>query len=132
MMAIAVNTLSSLLGLVFMFIGIILTKYFIQWLKVKIENLKISNDKNLQDKYLNLLQETITNCVIATNQTYVSSLKQQGNFTMEAQKEAFQQTYNAIMAILDNDAKKYLNEITGDLSKYLTTQIEATVNKNKN
>jgi hypothetical protein len=33
--------------------------------------------------------DTITNCVIATNQTYVNSLKEQGKFDEAAQKEAF-------------------------------------------
>jgi hypothetical protein len=36
-----------------------------------------------------MLNRTITECVIATNQTYVETLKQQGKFDEEAQKIAF-------------------------------------------
>ena len=38
------------------------------------------------DKYLSMLTETITSCVIATNQTYVEALKKEGKFDLEAQK----------------------------------------------
>ena len=41
------------------------------------------------NKYLKMLSETITKCVIATNQTYVETLKKQGKFDEEAQKIAF-------------------------------------------
>ena len=36
-----------------------------------------------------MLSETITKCVVATNQTYVETLKKQGKFDKEAQKIAF-------------------------------------------
>ena len=78
-----------------------------------------------------MLAETITACVIATNQTYVESLKKQGKFDVEAQKEAFNQTYNAIMAVLTNEAKLYLTNIYGDLAAYITARIEAEVNISK-
>ena len=78
-----------------------------------------------------MLSETITACVIATNQTYVEALKKQNAFTVEAQKEAFTLTYNAVMAVLTDDAKKYLTAIYGDLTAYITTKIEAEVNISK-
>ena len=36
-----------------------------------------------------MLSQTITDCVLATNQTYVDTLKAQGSFDAEAQKIAF-------------------------------------------
>jgi hypothetical protein len=36
-----------------------------------------------------MLTDTITKCVIATNQTYVETLKKEGKFDLEAQEVAF-------------------------------------------
>ena len=78
-----------------------------------------------------MLNRTITECVIATNQTYVEALKQQGKFDAEAQKIAFQMTSKAVLDILSEDAKEYLNATIGDLNVYITNKIEAEVNLNK-
>lgn len=109
----------------------ILTAYIVKYINAKSEEIQIQIDNNLADKYVNMLAETITACVIATNQTYVESLKKQGKFDIEAQKEAFNQTYNAIMAVLTNEAKLYLTNIYGDLAAYITARIEAEVNMSK-
>lgn len=109
----------------------ILTAYIVKYINAKSEEIQIQIDNDLADKYVNMLAETVTACVIATNQTYVESLKKQGKFDIEAQKEAFNQTYNAIMAVLTNEAKLYLTNIYGDLAAYITARIEAEVNMSK-
>lgn len=78
-----------------------------------------------------MLESTITTCVISTNQTYVDSLKAQGKFDLNAQQQAFQMTYEAVLKILTEDAKVYLTEAVGDLDEYITKQIEAQVNVQK-
>ena len=78
-----------------------------------------------------MLDKTITECVIATNQTYVETLKKEGKFDAEAQKKAFEETKNAVLTILSEDAKKYLSNAIGDLQVYMTKKIEAEVKLNK-
>ena len=109
----------------------ILTKYVTTWVQIKIDELTESKNNATFTKYMNLLQSTVIDCVIATNQTYVESLKLQGKFDAEAQKIAFQKTYDAVMLILTEDAVKYLNEALGDLNAYVNTLIEAQVNLQK-
>lgn len=109
----------------------VLAAFLIQYINIKKEEILIKCESELGDKYISLLTETINNCVIATNQTYVESLKAQGKFDMEAQKIAFEKTQNAVLAILSEDAKEYLNSMVGDLSIYIAQQIEAQVNINK-
>lgn len=109
----------------------LLTIYLVKIIRTKIENIKAKYNNELANKYISLLTDTICNCVIATNQTYVDALKNENIFDEEAQKEAFKRTYEAIIAILSDDAKKYLESIYGDLSKYIEECIEAEVNKNK-
>jgi hypothetical protein len=67
-------------------------------------------------------------CVITTNQTYVNSLKAEDKFDAEAQKTAFKLTYDAIIATLSDETKKYITETSGDLTVYLTQVIESQVN----
>lgn len=109
----------------------ILTKYFISWIEAQKENLKNANDNELTNKYVDLLASTIETCVIATNQTYVETLKKKNQFNKEAQIEAFNMTKQAVLAILSEEAEKYLSQIYGDLDKYIVNQIQACVNVNK-
>lgn len=109
----------------------LITKYIVQFFMVKNEEIKATTDNEIFKKYFDMLNKTITNCVIATNQTYVDALKDKNAFTAEAQKEALQKTYNAIMAILSEDAKDYLTNATGDLQGYIMNLIEARVKENK-
>lgn len=109
----------------------VLTMYLVQYIKMKSQEIADKTDSELADKYIQMLTDTITACVIATNQTYVDALKKQGKFDAEAQKYAFELTFNAIMAVLSDEAKHYLASIYGDLTAYITTRIEAEVNVSK-
>ena len=109
----------------------VLTAYLVNYIKAKSLELTNKTDSEMADKYIQMLTQTITDCVIATNQTYVEALKKQEAFTKEAQKEAFQKTYDAVMLVLTDDAKEYLAEAYGDLTAYITMKIEAEVNKSK-
>lgn len=109
----------------------VLTTFFVKWVNAKSAEIKTKIDDATLEKYLTMLTETISDCVIATNQTYVESLKQQGKFDAEAQKEAFLLTSNAVIEILSDDAKIYLTAAVGDLNTYITKKIEAEVNINK-
>ena len=109
----------------------ILTTYIVKYIQVKSAEITEKTDNAIADKYTVMLADTITACVLATNQTYVEALKKQGKFDAEAQKVAFNMTLNAVMEILSEDAKKYLTEAFGDLNAYITSQIEASVNMNK-
>lgn len=105
--------------------------YLIYFLNVQIKRLKDKTDSDLGDKYLDMLNETITQCVIATSQTYVDALKAQGKFDLEAQKIAFKKTYDNVMAILTTEAKECLQTALGDLEAYIENKIEAEVALNK-
>lgn len=106
----------------------ILTTYIVKYINKKSEEIQVKVDNELTNKYIILLTDTITSCVVATNQTYVEALKKENAFTVEAQEQAFKLTYNAVMDVLTEDAKVYLAEIYGDLNKIIATKIEAEVN----
>ena len=109
----------------------VLTAYIVKYIQVKSAEITKNTDNTLIDKYTGMLADTISACVLATNQTYVEALKKQGNFDAEAQKNAFNMTLDAVMNILSEDAKEYLSEAFGDLNSYIASQIEASININK-
>lgn len=109
----------------------VLTTFLVKWLQIKSNELQNKMDNELADKYMTMLTNTITECVLATNQTYVDALKQQNKFDLEAQKIAFEKTSEAVMTILTEDAKKYLESAVGDLELFIKQKIEAEVNLNK-
>ena len=106
--------------------------YLTYLISVKIKELKQKTNDDTTKKYLDMLNETIAATVLATTQTYVEALKKQGKFDEEAQKEAFKQTYDAVMKVLTEEAIKYITVSVGDLETYVTNQIEAQVKLTKN
>jgi hypothetical protein len=109
----------------------VLTTFVTIWIKQKM-NIAQANAKTEEGKkYLSMLEDTVINCVLTTNQTYVSNLKQNNMFDAEAQKKAFDMTYESVMNILNADAQKFLNETYADVPALVNKMIEAQVNKNK-
>ena len=53
----------------------VLTMYLVQFIRMKSQEIADKTDSDLADKYIQMLTDTITTCVIATNQTYVEALK---------------------------------------------------------
>lgn len=109
----------------------IIAKYFIQFVSIKMDEIKNKQTSEEAKKYLDQVEKAVENCVVATNQTYVESLKNKNAFDAEAQKEAFRMTYEALMTTLTVEAKEFLAMAYGDMEVYLKTLIEAKVNTNK-
>lgn len=98
------------------FLGIKLNNY----LKTKVQN------ETLQ-KYLDAATKAVTLAVTTTTQTYVDNLKKSGNFTAEAQQEAFKRAKEKALTLITQDAKNALETLYGDFNEWLTLQIETTV-----
>jgi hypothetical protein len=106
--------------------------YLTYLISVKIKELKQKAYDEKAKKYLDMLNDSIQSAVLATTQTYVESLKAQGKFDAEAQKAAFNQTYDAVMKVLTDEAIECVTTIVGDLETYVTNKIEADVKLTKN
>lgn len=110
----------------------VLTTYLIKFINSKTAEITNNRKNETEKKYINMLNDTISSCVVATTQTYVDALKKQGAFDLKAQQVAFSMTYEAVIKLLTEEATEYLNEAIGDLSVYITQKIEAEVSLNKN
>lgn len=101
--------------------------YLIAFINAKIKQVKKKTENETLQKYLDLLNTTIVNCVKSTQQAYVDSLKKQGKFDADAQKEAFRITYENIKAQLSDEAEQYIYTAVGDLQTYIKNKIEAEI-----
>ena len=87
---------------------------------------KTSDDK------IQLLEKIVLDAVLETNQTYVDALKEEGVFTLEAQKIAFDKTKDAVLTVISQKfIKSLINSGIVDFDSFLTTMIESCVNKCK-
>ena len=110
---------------------IALAGYVVDFLKAKRDEAKTKTKNELAKKYMGMIYDTITNCVIATNQTYVDSLKASGNFDKQAQQKAFEETLQSVKQMLGTKVINYIKSISDDTNFYLTKLIEAKVKENK-
>ena len=103
------------------FLGIKLS----QWLSTKIKDEKA---QALFNKAICI----VTNAVQVTFQTYVESLKNSGSFGKEEQAIAFEKAKAIITSELTEELKAFITQNYGDLQKWITNQVEATIYKLKN
>ena len=108
-----------------------LTGIVVKWLNSKANEIKAKTDNIYLQRCVDMLNDTIATAVVSVNQTYVDALKESGDFSEEAQKEAFNKVYNAVMTSLTESAKTHLNEVIGDLEAYVSDKIEEAVVINK-
>ena len=125
------ETLSLVFNIVLLPLIIAVASFLIQFLQAKRDELKTKVKNETAQKYIDMIADTVMTCVTATTQTYVDSLKAQGKFDAEAQKEAFNRSLKAILTSLSVDAIQYIEEISGDVELYLTQKIEAAVKASK-
>ena len=77
------------------------------------------------------LENIVNKAVITTNQTFVNELKKQGKFDKEAMKEAYNKTFDSIVASLSQSFFEYIDEEAVDIDALLKNMIETSVNWNK-
>ena len=104
-----------------------LTGVAVKWINSKANEIKAKTDNIYLQSCIDMLNDAISTAVVAANQTYVNELKEKGEFTKEAQQEAFVKVYNSVINTLTEEAQTYLTTALGDLETYITNKIEETV-----
>ena len=107
------------------------TTFLCKWLVSLSEanKVKIKNEK--AQATIGLVTDMIVAAVETTTSTYVKNLKAQELFDANAQKEAFNMTFEAVKKQLTEDSKKIIAETYGDVEAYLTNKIEQFVEELK-
>lgn len=104
-----------------------LTGVAVKWINSKANEIKAKTDNIYLQSCIDMLNDAISTAVVAANQTYVNELKEKGEFTKEAQQEAFVKVYNNVINTLTEEAQTCLTTALGDLETYITNKIEETV-----
>ena len=103
------------------FLGIKLS----QWLSTKVKDEKAK-------AMLTKATEIVVNAVQITFQTYVEALKNSGGFGENEQKEALRRAKAIVDSELTAELKEFISANYGDLTNWVTNQIEASIYKLKN
>lgn len=109
----------------------IITAYVVKAIKKFGDNAAADTEDLKISGYIDEITQAITQAVSSTSQTYVDSLKESGEFTIEAQKIALQKSIETAKAILSPAALEFIDNVYGDFVEYVTPKIEAEVRKQK-
>ena len=72
--------------------------------------------------------EIVLNAVRSVFQTYVEALKEQNKFDKECQVIALNKAKDIVLKELSQDTKDFIQNNFGDLTSWITNQIEASIN----
>jgi len=122
---ILLNILSVVVTAVVVPLISLLGSKLVQWIGTKVKDEKTA-------AFLSKASEIVLSAVKSVFQTYVDSLKKSGSFDAEAQKTALSKATEIIKSQLGTDLTDYIKANYGDLDKWITTQVEATIDTLKN
>ena len=113
------------LGTVTMALATWLGSYIVGLLNSKIKDQKLRT-------FLTKFTEIVTRCVKALTQTTVQGLKKDGKFDSETAKKVKEECINLIKAQLAPDMIEFIQNNFGDVTEYISTQIESFILDCKN
>lgn len=109
----------------------VVTTYLCKWLTSLSENNKTKAKNEKTKAVLEQITDMIVSAVETTTSTYVKQLKADNIFSEEAQKEAFNKTFETVKKQLTEESQKIIAETYGDVETYLTNKIEQFVEELK-
>ena len=122
---ILINVLSIIVTAVIIplisYLGVRLSTYLNN--KIKDENAK---------RMLNEATQIVLNATRVVFQTYVEALKEKGEFNTDAQLIALGKAKSIALSEMSEDIKAFITKNYGDLTNWITNQIEASINILKN
>lgn len=90
---------------------------------------KMKNDKAVE--YMGLAEKYLTDAVALVKQTFVDSLKAEGRFDTDAQKEAFSKAKDIWLEMMSEEMKSVVLKEVGDFETWATAKLEAAVVEGK-
>lgn len=124
-------TFSTFLYPIFTLVVIAITLLIIVFIKKKTKELKETTNDEITSQHIDIFEQIILDCVLQMKDSYMSELNETNFLDEEAQKEAINKTYEAVMANLTDKTKDYLYQITDNLEEYIIEKIQKTIQDNK-
>ena len=107
------------------------TTYLCRWLASLYESNKTKIKNERTQVVLGQVADMIVAAVETTTSTYVKQLKADNLFDADAQREAFNKTFEVVKKQLTEESTKIITEVYGDVEVYLTNKIEQFVEELK-
>ena len=92
--------------------------------------LKQKTDNEQIQRQLENAESAVENAVNYVSQTYVSELKRQDNFGVEAQQIAFEKTKMLAADMINAESQALIQGVYGEFDTWLKAKIESTVARN--
>lgn len=125
------NLLTELLYVVLIGAIPIVSKYLIQQIEAKkneiLKDTKTNDFQNSIDGAMSLVEKVVD----YVSQTYVDALKKEGKFDAAAQQNAYNKAVEALEKLMDDDMKHVLINVYGDLSTWMKVAIESYIKSRK-
>ena len=93
---------------------------FISWMNSKIKDQELA-------KHLTKVTQIVTDAVMNVYQSFVETLKVNGGFTEECQKQAKEKALEIINSQLTEELKSYISSNYGDIQIWLSNKIESVI-----
>jgi len=105
--------------------------YLITYMRKKAAEITNNIENQTIRYYIQEANDIVLQAVETTFQTFVEDLKAKGEFTKEAQLEAFNKAKDIALSLLTAEAREIIIEMYGDLDLWLKSKIEQLVKQNK-
>ena len=110
----------------------VIATFVCRWLITLSETNKVRVKNAKAQATIDQITDIIIAAVETTANTYVKQLKAENIFDVEAQKKAFDITFETVKKQVTAESEKILAELYGDVEIYLTNKIEQFVEELKN
>ena len=105
----------------------IVTTYTIKIMRAKLLEIKFDSMDNAHRVWVERAMDIVEDIVLQIQQTYVSSLKNRGEFTPEAAEEAKNKAVKLANELIADELKNAIAEIYSSFDEWLNVQIEKNV-----
>lgn len=121
----------SILFVLAFVVGSLILITVVQLIREGIDALKSRTDNKNALRYLDEIEEAVSQAVQAVNQTYVDALKEKGQFDIYAQKEALERAIATARNLMPKDVYAYAEAAYESVRELLIPLIEAAVREYK-
>lgn len=109
----------------------ILTTYAVKYLNALKLNIQQKSKSEIVDKLVEKAYAYLECAVVETTETYVKSLKQDGNFSVDEQKEAFEKTKQRFEEVVTDEMIDAIKSTTGSYEAWIASMVEQIIAYNK-
>ena len=129
---IVAGVLTSVITAVAVYCITVLFRKFTEWLNVFIKKYELDVDTKTVDLMMTEFKTTLTQAIIATNQTLVNDLKKTGKFDSDAMAKAMSTTIDYCKKMLADDVLDYLEVTYDDVDELIRATTETIIGASKN